>query len=926
MKQISLRYAKPSAVTVRAKAYSSPLINFPTKKFCQHTCLLWVAVVLFSSCAFGQKGTIKGTVTSSEDILQGATVTAGNLAVLTDDNGRFSISLEPGNHTLIITHVGYQKMEQPIKVEAGNTQSFDFRLTPADQLGEVVVLGSRSNVQRSSLNSPVPVDVFSPKQLLQSGQVNLTQMLNFTAPSLNASRELLNEPVTLRGLDPQHVLILLNGTRYHNLVWYYGGNLKGQLGRGSVGNDLTSIPFSAIEKVEVLRDGAAAQYGSDAIAGVINIRLKETTGKTSIHLHTGQYYEGDGEKLSFGINRGFHINQKGFVNFSVDYRYQLPAYRGGVYQGTVYKQYPAGATHNDSIRVKADDDSIIKARGFDRSTILDNAGTLKSVRFGMLMNGGYSFKGHTEIFWTAAVNDRTAWRDANYRFPKVQSQVNLALFPNGVQPKSKPNTVDVSTIVGIKGETTKNIRWEITSGYGSNGLRSYSSNNNNPSQSSLGKEAPTSFYLGKQIYHQLTNNINLAKTYTSPSVRSLNIAVGAEWRIENYRTQAGDSAAWYNYDLTGSKQGGVGGIEPRYALNKTRNVFGAYLDIETEINNRLLLDAASRYEYYNDFGSNVAGKLAGRYKLSDRFMLRASINNGFRAPSLQQRYDISITTAIDRATGQPIFSGLFPNEHEVARALGIPSLAAERTLNASSGLTAKLNKRLSLTVDAYWIQIKNRVILSGDSYGRSNPIIDSILRPYTSLSQITDVAFFSNAINTRTYGIDVVLNGSCNFKKASLRYTLSANVNRTHVYGTIQTPRNIPPTDANINVLLNRANKATIERGQPQDKMLLNVTYQKGKMEFVLNNTRFGKTVSFHQTTTALDEYYTPRILSDLSINYKMKGWLTITVGSNNIFNVYPDKIKHYENSAQGIFIYNPEATPFGFYGGYYFTGIRFNW
>lgn len=926
MKQISLRYTKPFVVTVRAKAYCWALINLPANKLCRRACLLCITVVLFSPFAFTQKGTIKGTVTSSEGILQGVTVTAGNLAVLTDDNGQFSISLDPGNHTLIITYVGYQKMEQPVKVEAGNTQGFDFRLTRDDQLGEVVVLGSRSNVQRSNLNSPVPVDVFSPKQLLQSGQVNLTQMLNFYVPSLNASRELLNEPVTLRGLDPQHVLILLNGTRYHNLVWYYGGNLKGQLGRGSVGNDLTSIPFSAIEKVEILRDGASAQYGSDAIAGVMNIRLKETTGKTSIRLHTGRYYERDGEKFSFGINRGFHLNQKGFVNFSVDYRYQLPAYRGGVYQGTVYKQYPSGATHNDSIRVKADDDSIIKARGFDRSTILDNAGTLKSVRFGMLINGGYSLKGHTEIFWTAAVNDRTAWRDANYRFPKVQSQVNLALYPNGVQPKSKPNTVDVSTIAGIKGETKKNIRWDITSSYGSNALRSYSSNNNNPSQSSLGKEAPTSFYLGKQIYHQLTNNINIAKTYTSAPVRSLNIAVGGEWRIENYHTVEGEEASWKNYDPSGQKQGGVGGIDPIYALNKTRDVFGAYFDIETEINDRLLLDAASRYEYYNDFGSNVAGKLAARYKLSERLMLRASVNNGFRAPSLQQRYDISITTAIDRATGQPVFSGLFPNEHEVARALGIPSLTAERTLNASGGLTAKLNKRLSLTVDGYWIQIKNRVILSGDSYGRSNPIIDSILRPYTSLSQITDVSFFSNAINTRTYGIDIVLNGFYNFRKASLRYTFSANVNRTHVYGKIQTPRNIPATDANINVLLNRANKATIEKGQPQDKMLLNVTYQKGKMEFVLNNTRFGKTVSFHQTTPAFDEYYTSRILTDLSVNYRMKQWLTITIGANNIFNVYPDKIKYYQNSAQGIFIYNPEATPFGFYGGYYFTAISFNW
>jgi iron complex outermembrane receptor protein len=162
---------------------------------------------------------------------------------------------------------------------------------------------------------------------VQTGQINLTQMLNFAAPSFNASRELYNEPITLRGLDPQHMLILLDGTRYHNQTWYFQGYLRGQLGKGSAGNDLNSIPFSAIEKVEILRDGASAQYGSDAIARVINIRLKETTGKTSILLHTGQYYAGDGEKFSFGVNRGFSIRKKGFVNFSADYRYQLPVYR-----------------------------------------------------------------------------------------------------------------------------------------------------------------------------------------------------------------------------------------------------------------------------------------------------------------------------------------------------------------------------------------------------------------------------------------------------------------------------------------------------------------------------------------------------------------------------------------------------------------------
>ena len=404
----------------------------------------------------------------------------------------------------------------------------------------------------------------------------------------------------------------------------------------------------------------------------------------------------------------------------------------------------------------------------------------------------------------------------------------------------------------------------------------------------------------------------------------MNLAGGGEWRVENYRTGAGEEASWKDYDSTGNKDGGEGGISPDNVINESRNVFATYLDMETEFNDRFLLDAAARYEYYSDFGGNIAGKLSARYKFSERFMLRASVSNGFRAPSLQQRYDISTGFAIDRNTGQPFFSGLYPNDHEVAKAFGVPTLTAEKTINVSGGLTAKLNKRNSLTIDAYWIQIKNRIVLSG-FYDRTNTSIDSILKPYTNLSQIAEVSFFSNAINTRTFGIDLVLNGFYNFPKSTLYYTLAANLNKTHLFGKIQTPRNISPDDVNTNILFNRADKASIEKGQPQDKIILSITYQMGKMGFVLNNTRFGRTDVFNQFNAALDEFYTPKILTDISINYKAKSWMTITVGANNVFNVYPDKLKYYQNSAQGIFIYNPEASPFGFYGGYYFVSMAFS-
>lgn len=895
------------------------------------TCL-WKRAVLFficywqMACLSAQEAIIKGRVQNDRDVLPAATVRLAGQTMLTNEEGEFSFPVKAGTGTLTITHANYKKSEQIITVNAGETRTVVVVLEPEELLDEVVLVGSRSAGQPGKLTTPVPVDVFSAKQLQQTGQINLTQMLQYLVPSFNASRELLNEPVTLRGLDPQHLLILLNGTRFHNQAWFFGGSLKGELGRGSAGNDLTAIPFSAIEKVEILRDGASALYGSDAIAGVINIRLKEKPGTTSIHLHTGQYDKSDGEKFSLGFHRGFSLGKKGFLNLSADYRYQEPAYRGGVYQGTVYTSFPSNASHEDSIRVKAIDDSLIATRGFDRQSVLDNAGTLKSVRAGALMNGTYAMHNHTEVFWTAAYNSRNVWRDAAYRFPKNPGQVNLALYPDGFQAKTKANTIDVSTITGIKGEMKNKIRWNVTSSYGNNASRYDVSNTNNPSQSFMGKAAPTSFYAGRDVYQQLTNNINLSKTWKPVRVQSVNLAVGGEWRWENLRTGTGEEASWRNYDPTGQKQGGVGGTRPEDVLNKRRNTFGAYFDLETGFLGDFLLNVAGRYEYYSDFGGNVAGKLAARYRFSERFMVRASVNNGFRAPSLQQRYSISTDVVIDRTTGRPLFSGLFPNDHAVAKALGIPLLTAERTLNASGGFTAKPSRRNSLTLDVYWIQIKNRVVLSYDFDRDDNRSLDSILRPYTNLSQITQVSFFSNAINTRTYGVDLVWDGFFAFPKAVLRYTLAANVNCTHVFGKIQTPRNLPATDENTNLLFSRADRANVERGQPQEKIILKLQYQKGKLGAGVTNTWFGSVVVWSDTDAKLDETYPPRIVTDLAVHYQMKAWMTIIAGANNAFQIYPGKIRYYENSAQGIYIYNPGASPFGFYGGYYYVGINFDW
>jgi iron complex outermembrane receptor protein len=886
------------------------------------------------SFLFAQDGYIKGKITNGNENLPAATVSLGTKTILSNSKGEFSFSAEAGSYTLVITHAGYKKIEEPVSVKAGITQILNYILSPAEQMGQVVVLGSRSVIQHSNLNTPVPVDVFSSVHLEQTGQISLTQMLNLVAPSFNTSREILNEPATLRGLDPDHTLILINGIRYHNMVWLFGGGLKGQLGRGSVGNDLNSIPFSAIEKVEILRDGASAQYGSDAIAGVINIQLKKTTGKTSIQLHTGQFYKGDGEKFSIGINRGISLNKKGFLDFSASYRYQAPTFRGEEYAGTVYKNYPANASNADSSIIKAQDDSIINEKGFNRKAVIDNAGNLKLISKGFLINGGYTINNHTEVFWTAGINGRKIERGAAYRFPKNPSQVNLALYPDGFQAISKPNTVDVSVIAGIKGETKNNWHWDFSSSYGNNSVNSYVTNTNNASQSYLGANAPTSFYTGKDLYKQLTNDINFAKSYFRLpwQMKTLNLGWGAEWRLENYHTKAGEETSWKNYDLTGRTQGGsqgTSGWDPKYVVNKNRNVWGAYIDLEAECTNHFLFNAAARYEYYSDFGSNIAAKLAARYQFSDKLTIRASVNNGFRAPSLQQRYMNSVQTAFINSGGVliPALRGSFPNDHDVIKALGIPLLTAEKTINISGGFTSTISNRIVLMVDAYWIQIKDRIVLSG-TFDRSIPAVRKILDSIPGV-RVDQVQFFTNAINTRTKGIDIVLDGNWNNRKAGLNIRLAANFTSTHLFGDIKTSDKLPADSLNTNALFNIEDKARMEKGQPADKIILSVTYKRGKTALIIRNTRFGRTTIaplFRNPTRILYESFSPKILIDISVSYSLKTWVTLTLGADNVFNVYPDHLKNYENTVQGSWTYSPEASPFGFNGGYYYVSLAFKW
>jgi iron complex outermembrane receptor protein len=347
--------------------------------------------------------------------------------------------------------------------------------------------------------------------------------------------------------------------------------------------------------------------------------------------------------------------------------------------------------------------------------------------------------------------------------------------------------------------------------------------------------------------------------------------------------------------------------------------------MEADVSDKFLLNTAGRYEYYSDFGGNMAVKLAARYKFSDKFSLRASGNNGFRAPSLQQRYLNSTQTNFINSGGVriPAVRGTFPNDHVVIKALNIPSLTAEKTINISGGLTATIAKRISLTVDAYWIQIKDRIVLSG-TLDRTIPAVKKVLDSIPGI-RVDLVQFFTNAINTRTKGVDIVLDGNWNIRKANLGISLGINFTNTHLFGDVKTSDKLPADSLNTNSIFNIEEKTRIENGQPSDKIILSVTYKTGKTKLIVRNTRYGKTSIapvFRNPTRIIYESFSPQILTDISLGYSLTNWVTFTLGANNIFDVYPDRLKNYENTAQGSWIYSPEASPFGFNGGYYYLSM----
>lgn len=880
---------------------------------------------------------LSGTVVNAtQQPLPGASVTLrGGRGTATDAQGRFSIPANPGE-TITISNVGYQTRQLTVPAEGPLTIVLEAGQT---QLTDVVVVGSRSGA-RTVLNSPVPVDVLPIASLQRTlPQNDLNQLLTYVAPSFQANRQSSSDgtehidPASLRGLGPDQTLVLINGKRRHTTSLL---NNQGTFGNGTVGTDLNAIPVSAIERVEVLRDGASAQYGSDAIAGVINIILKRNTGKLDLQATTGITKRGDGGLLRLNANYGAGLGKNGgFINLSAEGYTRGNTSRTQNHDLIIFDQsaqgyffaYPfAGDNGQDADKSRALDDQVLSQRGLRRDDFNFQVGDAAVNNINTFLNLRLPFaNGKTAFYAFGGYNYRRGQGYGFRRLPSDASTMVYPIFPNGFQPTTNSDIQDRSLAVGL---TTRIGEWQVdlSNTVGNNRFDYTVSNTVN---ASLQERSPTSFRAGGHAFTQNTINLDATRYYGGVA-RGLNLAVGAEFRAEQYRIRAGEEASWRNYGLVTGPDGQISnptglaggsqsfpGFTPDNAVTASRSNSALYVDTELDVTRRWVVSAAGRFENYTDFGTTLNYKVSSRLGLTDALALRGAVSTGFRAPSLHQQYFSYVSTTI-LSDGQLGQSGFFRNNSALAQGLGIPKLKQETAQNLSVGLTVNpAGSRFGLSVDAYRIRVEDRIVLTGlfgyDPFGSPVPAVQALFAPF----QADGGRFFANGINTTTRGIDLVLTHTASLGTGRLSTVLSANFNRTEADDQLNIPDRLAGQE---DVFFSPNERGLIETTNPRQKINLTLTYTINRFTAALANVYFGQ-VTRNGFPFGEVQTFGGKVVTDLSLTYALRPNLTLTAGSNNLLNVYPDS-QVYSNSYYGVFRYAPVQQ--GFNGAFYF--LRAGW
>ncbi|MDQ2718608.1 MAG: TonB-dependent receptor [Bacteroidota bacterium] len=918
------------------------------------------------SFSYAQKigGTIKdGTgraIESASIIVKGT-----RSGTTSNASGEFSINAKPGDE-IIVSALGYGI--RLVKIEDNSLLSIIMQAQITD-LDQIVVLGSRSG-GRVKTESPVPVDVISLGNTnLTTARPDLTSLLNYAAPSFNYNKQSGGDGAdqidlaTLRGLGPDQTLVLVNGKRRHQTAFVA---IFGTRGRGNSGTDLNAIPESAIDRVEILRDGASAQYGSDAIAGVINLVLKKDVNKWQINLGGSGYYDKkynpyfgnglksqysfgdpiDGKALNVGINRGFAIgkSKKGFINLSGNF----------FTQGKTFRQVlDTNLNHKDGLPIntgrRANGDASVTSGG----AMLNMEAPLAGTQTSFYSFGGYNYKASDAFAYTRTFHGYNGLSSPKpARFP-TDDNGNLIWYPSIMKsiptpggipdttfdPHEQTHITDASLAVGFRGSTHSNWDWDLSNTVGKNDFHYFGDKTFNASLGAAGINK-NHFNDGGFSFLQNTTNLDFSKHYATIA-SGFNLSFGAEYRFEQYKIYAGEKDSYFNYDQTETKAAGsqgFPGFQPADVVNAKRNTEGLYVQGDLDITTKWLITGAVRLENYSDFGFLSTYKFATRYKVSHNVNIRGSISTGYRAPSLQQ---INFSNTFTNVQGGKSFDvKIAPNYSPITKAAGIPSLKQERSLNASLGFTAKPSPEFTITVDGYIVKIKDRVVLSGQ-FDTTTIALKSILQQLN----VSQAQFFANAVNTTNTGVDIILNYDKRWGGNSLNILLAANFQHMTI-DKVNVPAALNNSFGERQSFFSDREQKFVLASAPPEKIGLTVDYGFAKkLKIGTHLTYFGKITLFgygyattYPPTVALDAdpnttvpeqfNYNGKLTTDIYASYKLCKTTTFYIGADNLFNVHPDlgyvngaKLSSYDGEAGGPW----DAVQMGTNGLRLFVKAQFN-
>ena len=792
-------------------------------------------------------------------------------------------------------------------------------------LDTIQVLGSRAK-NRTAAETAAPVDIIRAEQIERTGARELGQLLQTLEPSFNFSRTTISDgtdiirPATLRSLGPDQVLVLINGKRRHQQALV---NVQQTIARGSAGTDINAIPVTAIERIEVLRDGAAAQYGSDAIAGVINVVLKKQTKETQLFFEAGQTREGDGEVLHGGLNTGFELGDDGYINLTAEYRDRGETNRAGP----------------DSLRVSP-------------PRVTQRIGDADAKDAYLWLNGAVGLGGG-ELYWFGGLSRREG---SSYGFFRSAGDGRTvpALYPNGFLPNIVTTVDDASVAVGYRAQLGDTWDWDVSLNHGRSKFGFHERNSVNVSwwyepinpANPAGprfNQSPTSADTGTLKFDQTTLNLDFRGTLDFGGSEPLSLAVGGEYRRENYAIEAGDPVS-YTYGRTNNpaivilnQNGGFAapgiqgfpGFSPNEEVDDGRHNYALYADAETRFGGKFLVGGAVRFEDYSDFGSTATGKLSLRYDFTETFALRGTVSTGFRAPGVQQLFYSQRSTNIDPTTGLLADTLTARQNSAVTRAFGIEPLKEEESVSAAVGMSWRPSERFSLTVDLFRIDIDDRIIFSSniapESIGNdalpcngtnSNCPIRAILAPFG----VAQAQFFTNAIDTRTTGLDVVAEYSNEVGGGTLDLTALLHWNDTEVKSRRSQSAILSPEQ-----LFDDSQVTLVEEGQPGQRHVFQAVWARGGWDWTLRANYYGE-VAGEGFTPGFKQTWDGQTLFDAALGWNVTDKLRISIGGNNIFDTYPDKW----DPAQAFpfpqlgFTYGWETLPFGINGAYYYGRVSY--